>query len=179
MLELCTLYPDEMVKLQPLSRCEIIAPLSSFYNRYEGKDRRFEGMAWTWVVKIATALASHEQSILVVSEVGHFFNIHKDSFINLFEFGDKISKGYLDDLDSGLQLLLALFTHELWINFNRPLAEELTFLLSHKIIRLFVAYSQGKLSFLLGSDNDRTLAKVKVAGLIEEEIGDNLDSLTQ
>ena len=63
------------------------------------------------MVKIATALASHEQSILVVSEVGHFFNIHKDSFINLFEFGDKISKGYLDDLDSGLQLLFALFSH--------------------------------------------------------------------
>jgi hypothetical protein len=36
------------------------------------------------------------------------------------------------------------------------------------VIRLFVAFAQGKLSFLIGSDNDRTLAKVKIGGLIEE-----------
>jgi len=53
-----------MAKFRPLGRCLIIQNLSSIYNRYD-KERRPEGMAWLWVVKIATALAGHHQSTIV------------------------------------------------------------------------------------------------------------------
>jgi hypothetical protein len=74
-----------------------------------------------------------------------------------------------------LELLASLFSHDLWVNFNRKLAEELTYLLSHRLIRVFVLYAQGRLSFAPNSSNDRELAAVRCLG--EEE--SPFDSLTQ
>jgi hypothetical protein len=48
------------------------------------------------------------------------------------------------------------------------LAEELTYLLSHKLIKVFVAYAQGKLAFLVGSNNDKNLSLIKCSGTVEE-----------
>lgn len=75
--------------------------------------------------------------------------------------------------------MACLFSHDLWINFNRKLAEELTYLLSHKLIKVFVAYAQGKLGFFVGSNNDRNLSLVKSSGTIEEEFAENFDNMTQ
>lgn len=70
-------------------------------------------------------------------------------------------------MEAALELMACLFSHDLWINFNRKLAEELTYLLSHKLIKVFVAYAQGKLGFFVGSNNDRNLSLVKSSGTIE------------
>ena len=55
------------------------------------------------------------------------------------------------------------------------MAEWLTYLLSHKLIKVFVMYAQGKLPFAVLSGNDRALSAVKCLGGDEE----SLDSLTQ
>lgn len=179
MLELARHFPEEVVKLQPLTRCEIVSSLSNHYSRYseDDEERRWEGIAWTWVVKIATELANHPLSILIVSEVSAFFKQYRARFLDLFEPGERLSKSYLEDLEAALELMACLFSHDLWVSFNRLLAEELTYLLSHKLIKVFVAYAQGRLPFFPLSSNDKALASVKSSGTMEDESA--FDSMTQ
>ena len=53
-------------------------------------------MHWLWLVKIATALVSNSDSILVIEEVGNFLINYKEKIYKILEGSEqKITKAYL------------------------------------------------------------------------------------
>jgi len=80
-------------------------------------------------------------------------------------------------------LLIALFSHTLWINFNRTTVEEITYILSHHLVKFFVSVAQGQVLPVPISKNEKVLSEVKISTLfdddemVEDYRSDHLDNL--
>jgi hypothetical protein len=114
------------------------------------------------MLKVATALTNHPQSILIINEIDQFFKKYKQRIVDVItNTEEKITKGYIEELEAVLELLITMFSHELWLNFNRPYLEEITYILSQKTIKFFVGLAQGKIRPTVNSNNDKALCEIR------------------
>ena len=74
-----------MAKFKLLSKCKVIDPSVLTDNRYKENERQAESMAWLWGLKIATALISNSDSVLVIEEAGNFLINNKDRIHNILK----------------------------------------------------------------------------------------------
>jgi hypothetical protein len=181
-LELCTLYPEEMARFKLLGKCKAIEGSHLSDNRYFDQERLPSGMSWLWVLKIATALLNHSQSILVIEEVSAFYRAHKTRIYKVLEGTEtKLTRAYLDDLEAVLELVVGLLSQAFWVNTNVQLMEELTYIMSHNLIKLFVGVAQGKVVHLAVSKNEIVFRETRVSAPEEEEgrdyRGDQLENI--
>lgn len=119
-------------------------------------------MSWIWILQFAVSLSSQNSSLAVNDEVTNFIIKNKEKILEVLNENEtKITKAYLEQLSVVLQLLLSLFSQPSWAELNEKLAEQITYLLSNRLIRLFVNLSQSRLSHNPVSNNDHNLSKAK------------------
>lgn len=95
LMEMCANEPEATAQLKPLSRCTVLSQSPPSSNRYADGERKPEGMAWIWMVKIASTLANQRQLTAQVGELSCFWQNYSAPLLAVLQIPDSLTKAYL------------------------------------------------------------------------------------
>jgi hypothetical protein len=95
LMEMCANEHEATAQLKPLSRCTVLSQSPPSSNRYTDGDRKLEGMAWIWLVKIASTLANQRQLTAQVGEMSNFWQTYSAPLLAVLQIPDILTKAYL------------------------------------------------------------------------------------